>query len=98
MATPYRNDQDALMARLTGLLDELASVRSRTSELRDLERTEKDIEREIADVRRTVARVAPMRLPLLERVSVAAPCPADWESMTGDERSRFCGQCQKHVY
>jgi hypothetical protein len=98
MAAPYRNDHDALMARLNGLLDELAALRARTSTLRDLERSERDVEREIADVRRKVARVAPTRLPLLDRVSIASPCKADWDSMTGDDRSRFCAECQKHVY
>jgi hypothetical protein len=98
MVAPYRNDHDALMARLVGLIDELASLRSRTSALRDLERTERDVEREIADVRREVTRVAPTRLPLLERVAVASPCSVAWSSMTGDDRTRFCAQCQKHVY
>ncbi len=98
MVAPYRDDHDALMARLVGLIDELASLRTQTSALRDLERTERDVEREIAHVRREVARVAPTRLPLLERVSVAAPCSAEWDAMTGDDRARFCAQCQKHVY
>jgi hypothetical protein len=98
MAAPYRSDQDALMSRLVGLVDELAALRTRATALRDLERTERDVEREIADVRREVARVAPTRLPLLERVSIASPCSADWDAMTGDDRARFCAQCQKHVY
>ncbi|MGH9900836.1 MAG: hypothetical protein ACRD68_03250, partial [Pyrinomonadaceae bacterium] len=34
----------------------------------------------------------------LDRVRVAAPCPADWERMTGDHQVRFCGQCERHVY
>ena len=34
----------------------------------------------------------------LENVRVAAPCSADWEQMRGDERARFCGQCQLNVY
>ncbi|MBV9957368.1 MAG: hypothetical protein JO360_03070 [Acidobacteria bacterium] len=34
----------------------------------------------------------------LDQVKVAAPCTADWESMLGDERRRFCGQCEKNVY
>jgi hypothetical protein len=34
----------------------------------------------------------------LEGVRVAAPCPADWERMVGDERMRYCGQCSLHVY
>jgi hypothetical protein len=34
----------------------------------------------------------------LDYVKVASPCPADWEAMIGDERVRFCGQCQLNVY
>ena len=34
----------------------------------------------------------------LSHVRVAAPCRADWESMRGNERVRFCGQCSMNVY
>ncbi len=34
----------------------------------------------------------------LDRVTVAAPCSADWDEMIGDERARFCGQCKLNVY
>lgn len=34
----------------------------------------------------------------LERVRVASPCPASWEGMSGDDKVRFCDQCQLHVY
>lgn len=34
----------------------------------------------------------------LDRVRVASPCPASWENMTGDDRVRFCQQCQLQVY
>ncbi len=34
----------------------------------------------------------------LSRVRVAAPCPADWDAMIGDERKRFCGECRMNVY
>jgi hypothetical protein len=98
MKAAYRNDHDALMTRLNGLMDELASIRSRASQLRDLERTERDVERDLEEVRRQVARVAPTRLPLLERVAIASPCPADWNTMVGDDRARFCSACEKHVY
>lgn len=37
-------------------------------------------------------------LPLLKDVRVASPCPADWDAMEGDDRRRFCHQCEKHVY
>src|SRR5712691_8246363 len=34
----------------------------------------------------------------LRNVNVASPCPADWDRMIGDERARFCGQCELNVY
>ena len=34
----------------------------------------------------------------LDNVRIAAPCSADWDSMFGNERMRFCGQCQLNVY
>src|SRR5205823_409553 len=34
----------------------------------------------------------------LANVSVATPCPADWDNMIGGERVRFCSQCQLNVY
>ncbi|HTL32601.1 MAG TPA: hypothetical protein VL326_05735 [Kofleriaceae bacterium] len=37
-------------------------------------------------------------LPVLPNIYVASPCPADWSKMTGDERARMCGQCNKHVF
>lgn len=35
---------------------------------------------------------------LLEGVMIAAPCNVGWENMKGDDRVRFCGQCQLNVY
>jgi len=35
---------------------------------------------------------------LLANIKVASPCSARWGHMVGDERARFCGQCEKHVY
>jgi hypothetical protein len=35
---------------------------------------------------------------LLANVKVASPCSARWGHMVGDDRARFCAQCQKHVY
>ena len=34
---------------------------------------------------------------LLANVKVASPCSARWGHMIGDDRARFCAQCQKHV-
>jgi len=49
---------------------------------------------------------SPKLLPILpkalEDLSIATPCKAAWSDMTqltaGDERIRFCGQCEKNVY
>lgn len=37
-------------------------------------------------------------LDLLDQIGVAAPCSADWDSMSGDDRARFCADCKLHVY
>lgn len=34
----------------------------------------------------------------LNNIKIASPCPADWESMYGNDRMRFCGQCKLNVY
>jgi hypothetical protein len=34
----------------------------------------------------------------LDRVRIAAPCRADWDQMIGNDRARFCGQCNLNVY
>jgi len=34
----------------------------------------------------------------LDNVRVASPCNVDWEQMIGNDRTRFCGQCQLNVY
>jgi len=39
-----------------------------------------------------------MSTATLPKIKIAAPCHARWEDMAGDERSRFCAQCDKRVY
>lgn len=34
----------------------------------------------------------------LNRIAISSPCPESWQAMSGDERTRFCSRCQKHVY
>ena len=34
----------------------------------------------------------------LANLSIAAPCPANWDSMTGDDNKRFCSYCNQNVY
>lgn len=35
---------------------------------------------------------------LVDKVTVAAPCPASWEEMQGSEQKRYCDGCKMHVY
>lgn len=34
----------------------------------------------------------------INRMRIASPCSVGWENMRGDERVRFCRECQLHVY
>jgi len=34
----------------------------------------------------------------LDRIAVASPCPMAWDDMAGNERVRFCSQCNLNVY
>jgi hypothetical protein len=34
----------------------------------------------------------------LDRVRIAAPCPANWDEMLGSYRVRFCSRCELNVY
>jgi len=35
---------------------------------------------------------------LLNQLRIAAPCPASWQEMEGDDRVRFCRLCSLNVY
>jgi hypothetical protein len=37
-------------------------------------------------------------IDLLDSITVASPCDVSWREMRGDDRSRFCGKCQKNVF
>ena len=37
-------------------------------------------------------------LPTLDAIRIASPCNVSWESMTGDERARFCQHCRHQVF
>lgn len=42
--------------------------------------------------------LSPSQFISLESIEIATPCRADWNKMSGDERSRFCRSCAKNVY
>src|SRR5262249_22114801 len=34
----------------------------------------------------------------LQSLTIAVPCSIDWDSMPGDERTRFCSRCKQRVH
>src|SRR5579872_532859 len=38
------------------------------------------------------------KLDILQQVRIASPCPMSWETMSGDDRVRHCGECNLNVY
>ena len=78
----YRDDLDALSARHAALTTEVAH------KTRELE----------AATRMLDEAKARLRLPILDNIRVASPCSADWNGMTGDDRVRHCGACDKSVF
>lgn len=39
-----------------------------------------------------------LRRTLIENFTVAKPCGIDWDTMTGDDKVRLCGQCDRNVH
>jgi hypothetical protein len=94
---PYRDDEHALQAKKVELEQERARIEEHKRALANLNEDEARIHRELADVDRRLAK-RKKSLPVLGEVRIASPCHADWNSMTGDEQSRFCDKCAKNVY
>src|SRR5688572_21153699 len=44
------------------------------------------------------SRIRSLSLPMLNDLNVASPCSADWKAMEGDEKVRFCSDCELHVF
>jgi hypothetical protein len=97
-AMPYRDDQAALEARRDDLRRELDEITEKAEQLRAAVRDQDAVARELAETEARLARMKGRRVPLLEDVRVASPCTVSWEAMSGDDRVRFCGQCEKNVY
>lgn len=82
MPMSYRDTVDALAARHAALENE---VLHKTRELDQAAR--------LLSEAKTRA-----KLPVLDNIRVASPCSADWAKMSGDDRTRHCGDCKKNVY
>ncbi|MBK8212454.1 MAG: hypothetical protein IPK71_01785 [Myxococcales bacterium] len=95
----YRSAEDALRERTRLLEGELSSLREKRAAS---ERLDDDIAR--AQERLDKAKILGERfaqkraLPMLDKVQIASPCGESWADMTGDDKARYCGKCEKHVY
>lgn len=95
----YRDDVDAARARHDALVRERDDVRSRLGDRDALEARARALDAAVLDARRQIDHArARASLPVLADLRVASPCSERWDAMTGDDRARFCGRCQQHVY
>ncbi len=96
---PYRDEKEALRARLEELERSLSHIDTRSRELDDLRRDEPDLRRRRDELRGKLRELEGRRtLPMLDDVRVASPCHEKWEDMVGDQASRYCLKCEKNVY
>jgi hypothetical protein len=96
----YRDVSESLRAYRARVADDLAEARRAQEDVARRAEKVRILEAELAETERLIARQPGERraLPLLENVAIAAPCTASWDDMTGDDRVRFCGSCEKNVY
>lgn len=94
----YRDDVEALQTRLAQLELQLSHTRRDRAILEASVKSEAELLRELDDVRRSLHARSARKLPVLAQVYIASPCHVSWDAMQGDDRVRFCGQCEKNVY
>ncbi len=96
---PYRDEKEALRARLEELERTISHIDARAREMEDLRREEPEIRRQRDDLRGKLRELEGRRtLPMLDDVRVASPCGEKWDEMVGDQTSRYCLKCEKNVY
>lgn len=89
----YRDEAEMLRERLREI-ERAQRAKSAAHDELDAEEARLRAERQEID-----RKLRPRRsLPMLDDVRVASPCSEDWSKMSGDDRARFCGKCEKNVY
>jgi hypothetical protein len=96
----YRDVSESLRAYRDRVAGDLEEARRAAQQAAEQASKVSILEKELAETEGLLAKMGGNRkgLPMLEDVSIAAPCRASWEQMVGDEHVRFCGQCEKNVY
>ncbi len=96
---PYRDEKEALRARIEELDKNLSSIDEKTRELSALREGESDVRKERDALRKKLRELdGPRKLPTLDNLGVASPCHERWDDMVGDDTTRFCLKCEKNVY
>jgi hypothetical protein len=94
-----RDPVQVLRERTADLEEELRTLDARRRERSALDDEATRKADELTKARTLLDRLGKKRaLPMLEDLRIASPCPADWKQMVGDDKSRFCKQCEKNVY
>lgn len=96
MSDPYRDELSPLRTRLSALRSEAADIEGRLGRAEELRRRRVEVASEIQDLQNRLRNLETQTT--LDGLRIASPCSASWDGMVGDERVRFCGQCQKNVY
>jgi len=96
MSAPYRSEVPALESKKEAIERELDDLHGRRDARQHALGLARQVEQELAVALDAVTPLEPT--PLLDRVRVAKPCPVSWASMRGDDVTRFCGSCRKHVH
>lgn len=97
----YRDVSESLRAYRERISRDLEDARIAAKEAQERADKVRILEKELAETDGLIAKLTekrPQKLPMLENVAIAAPCKASWDAMVGDDRIRFCGQCEKNVY
>jgi hypothetical protein len=95
----YRSAEDALRERTRLLEQELESLERTRRETAKLDGEAARLQSTLEKSKVLLERFEQKRaLPMLDQVRIASPCNASWTEMVGDDRSRYCGKCEKNVY
>lgn len=95
----YRSAEDALVERTAALEAELRALEQKRASATAIDGAIARVVGELQKTRALLDRVEKKRgLPMLDQIRVASPCDASWAEMTGDDKARFCGKCEKHVF
>lgn len=95
---PYRDEKEALRAKLDEVEKAVQDIDARTRELEHLQKDERALRQQRDELRNKLRTLDGRKLPILDNISVASPCSESWSDMVGDDTARFCLKCEKNVY